>query len=116
MGLEFQKDLLMASGEIRASQKSDLTKMQVKFCLQHFVYVQITPNLFTFKNLQERLIKKLGGNAFPFLFELPKNAPPSVTLQPGPEAQGKPCGVEYSLRIFVGESMDDRAHKRFTWI
>nr|CAH0100761.1 unnamed protein product [Daphnia galeata] len=90
MGLEFQKDLLMASGEIRASQKSDLTKMQ------------------------ERLIKKLGGNAFPFLFELPKNAPPSVTLQPGPEAQGKPCGVEYFLRIFVGESMDDRAHKRST--
>jgi arrestin-1 len=33
MGLEFQKDLLMASGEIRASQKSDLTKMQVK-CIQ----------------------------------------------------------------------------------
>lgn len=29
MGLEFQKDLLMASGEIRASQKNDLTKMQV---------------------------------------------------------------------------------------
>jgi len=29
MGLEFQKDLLMASGEIHATQKKDLTKMQV---------------------------------------------------------------------------------------
>lgn len=29
MGLEFQKDLLMASGEIQPSQKKELTKMQV---------------------------------------------------------------------------------------
>lgn len=57
-------------------------------------------------------MKKLGPNAFPFLFELPKNAPPSVTLQPGQEGQGKPCGVEYSLRVFVGDHMDDKAHKR----
>jgi hypothetical protein len=79
---------------------------------KHWVYFEM---IFTLKNiLQERLIKKLGSNAFPFIFELPKNAPPSVTLQPGPEASGKPCGVEYFLRIFVGESMDDRAHKRFT--
>jgi len=90
MGLEFQKDLLMASGEIKETQKKDLSKMQ------------------------ERLIKKLGSSAYPFTFELPKNAPPSVTLQPAQEGAGKPCGVEYSLRIFVGESMDDRAHKRST--
>jgi len=31
MGMEFQKDLLMASGEIITTQKKDLTKMQVKF-------------------------------------------------------------------------------------
>ena len=29
MGLEFQKDLLMASGEIQPKQKKDLSKMQV---------------------------------------------------------------------------------------
>lgn len=29
MGLQFQKDLLMASGEIQPTQKKDLTKMQV---------------------------------------------------------------------------------------
>ena len=60
-------------------------------------------------------MKKLGSSAYPFTFELPKNAPPSVTLQPGVEAAGKPCGVEYSLRVFVGESMDDRAHKRLIY-
>lgn len=30
MGLQFQKDLLMASGEIQPTQKKDLTKMQVQ--------------------------------------------------------------------------------------
>jgi arrestin-1 len=90
MGLEFQKDLLMASGEIDQNPKKEMTRMQ------------------------ERLVKKIGSNALPFTFELPKNAPPSVTLQPGPEAVGKPCGVEYSLRVFVGENMEDKAHKRST--
>jgi len=88
MGMEFQKDLLMASGEIITTQKKDLTKMQ------------------------ERLLKKLGPNAMPFTFQLPKNAPPSVTLQPSGEQPGKPCGVEYSLRVYVGDNMEDKAHKR----
>jgi arrestin-1 len=90
MGLNFQKDLLMASGEIHASPKKELTKMQ------------------------ERLLKKLGENAFPFTFELPKNSPPSITLQPTADSAGKPCGVEYSLRTFVGENANDHAHKRST--
>lgn len=33
--------------------------------------------------LQERLIKKLGSNAYPFYFELPPHCPASVSLQPG---------------------------------
>jgi len=90
MGLEFQKDLLMASGEINKNNRKESTRMQ------------------------DRLLKKLGGNSFPFNFELPKNTPPSVTLQPGPDAVGRPCGVEYSLKVFVGESVDDKAHKRST--
>jgi len=90
MGLEFQKDLLMASGEINQNNRKDASRMQ------------------------ERLLKKLGANSYPFNFELPKNAPPSVSLQPGPDAIGKPCGVEYSLRVFVGENAEDKAHKRST--
>ncbi|XP_046742466.1 beta-arrestin-1 isoform X3 [Diprion similis] len=62
--------------------------------------------------LQERLIKKLGPNAFPFYFELPPHCPASVTLQPAPGDTGKPCGVDYELKAFVGETQDDKPHKR----
>lgn len=62
--------------------------------------------------LQERLIKKLGPNAFPFFFELPPHCPASVSLQPAPGDTGKPCGVDYELKAFVGESSEDKPHKR----
>lgn len=61
---------------------------------------------------QERLIKKLGPNAYPFYFELPPHCPASVTLQPAPGDTGKPCGVDYELKAFVGETQDDKPHKR----
>lgn len=70
---------------------------------------QINLNVFF---LQERLIKKLGAHAFPFYFELPPHCPASVTLQPAPGDTGKPCGVDYELKAFVGESQDDKPHKR----
>ncbi|CAH8529094.1 unnamed protein product [Heterobilharzia americana] len=62
--------------------------------------------------LQERLIKKLGNNAFPFYFKLPPDAPASVTLQPGPNENGKPCGVDYELRTYVAETSDEKLQKR----
>ncbi|KAK4469434.1 hypothetical protein MN116_006987 [Schistosoma mekongi] len=62
--------------------------------------------------LQERLIKKLGNNAFPFYFKLPADAPASVTLQPGPNENGKPCGVDYELRTYVAETSDEKLQKR----
>lgn len=62
--------------------------------------------------LQERLIKKLGAHAFPFYFEVPPHCPASVSLQPAPGDTGKPCGVDYELKAFVGEHIDDKPHKR----
>ncbi|KAF6777135.1 hypothetical protein AHF37_03963 [Paragonimus kellicotti] len=62
--------------------------------------------------LQERLMKKLGNNAFPFFFRLPPDAPASVMLQPGPNENGKPCGVDYELRTYVADSSDDKLQKR----
>lgn len=60
MGLNFQKDLFLASEQIfPPPEKSVTTK------------------------LQDRLIKKLGENCYPFTFTLPPSAPASVTLQPG---------------------------------
>lgn len=60
MGLNFQKDLYLASELVYPpQQKTNTTKFQ------------------------ERLIKKLGRNVYPFTFTLPQNSPASVTLQPG---------------------------------
>lgn len=51
--------------------------------------------------LQERLVSKLGENSFPFHLEFPVHSPTSVTLQPGLEDAGEPCGVEYFVRGIV---------------
>ncbi|CAG5097553.1 Similar to ARRB1: Beta-arrestin-1 (Macaca fascicularis) [Cotesia congregata] len=64
--------------------------------------------------LQERLIKKLGKNAYPFYFKLPPNSPASVTLQPAICEPGKAYGVDYELIVFVGENKDGRPLKRST--
>ncbi|XP_037076002.1 arrestin homolog [Pollicipes pollicipes] len=93
MGLNFQKDLYLASEQVYPSVNTDVANMS---------------------KLQERLVKKLGPHAVPFTFNIPQNAPSSVTLQPGETDQGNPCGVEYFLKLFVGESELDRSHKRAT--
>ncbi|XP_041094360.1 arrestin red cell-like [Polyodon spathula] len=62
--------------------------------------------------LQERLIKKLGEQAYPFYFVIPQNLPCSVTLQPGPEDTGKACGVDFEIRAFCAKAVDEKIHKR----
>jgi arrestin-2 len=62
--------------------------------------------------LQDKLVRKLGDHAFPFTFDLPENAPASVTLQPGNDDQGAPLGVEYELKLFVAENKEEKPHKR----
>ncbi|XP_040171799.1 arrestin red cell isoform X1 [Anopheles arabiensis] len=90
LGLTFRKDLYLASEQIYPPLETDrpLTR------------------------LQERLIRKLGANAYPFYFEVPPHCPASVSLQPAPGDTGKPCGVDYELKAFVGESQEDKPHKR----
>jgi len=91
LGLTFRKDLYLASEQI---------------------FPELEKSKRPLTRLQERLIKKLGSNAFPFFFELPPHCPASVTLQPAPGDTGKPCGVDYELKTFVGDHSDDKAHKR----
>jgi len=91
LGLTFRKDLYLASSQI---------------------YPMDPANKRAPTRLQERLMKKLGSNAYPFFFELPPHCPASVTLQPAPGDMGKPCGVDYELKCFVGESHEDKPHKR----
>ncbi|XP_055684955.1 phosrestin-2 [Lutzomyia longipalpis] len=93
MGLNFQKELYLASEMIyppKEKSQQSLTK------------------------LQERLLKKLGPNAFPFTFTIQPSAPASITLQQGPDEEGDPCGVQYFVKLFTGESESDRSHRRST--
>ncbi|GAB0091325.1 Phosrestin-2 [Sergentomyia squamirostris] len=93
MGLNFQKELYLASEMIFPSKEKS------------------NPSL---TKLQERLLKKLGPNAFPFTFTIQPSAPASITLQQGADEEGDPCGVQYFVKIFAGESESDRTHRRST--
>ncbi|KAG1660949.1 Arrestin [Nymphon striatum] len=91
MGLHFSKELYLASEQIfPMTKKIEITKSQ------------------------DKLLSRLGPNAFAFSFQIPKDAPASVTIQPGADEMTAPCGVQYFLKIFVGESADEKPHKRHT--
>ncbi|XP_007507671.2 arrestin-C [Monodelphis domestica] len=62
--------------------------------------------------LQECLLRKLGANAHPFTFQLAPNLPCSVTLQPGPEDAEKACGVDFEVKSFYAENLEEKIHKR----
>ncbi|XP_043285415.1 beta-arrestin-1 isoform X2 [Venturia canescens] len=93
LGLTFRKDLYLAAEQIYPVVPGSQPPRELT-------------------RLQDRLVKKLGSNAYPFYFELPPHCPASVTLQPAPGDTGKPCGVDYELKAFVGETQDDKPHKR----
>jgi beta-arrestin len=95
LGLTFRKDLYLASSQIFPPLANELASKR------------------PLTRLQERLIKKLGGdNAYPFFFELPPHCPASVTLQPAPGDTGKPCGIDYEMKAYVGDTVEDKPHKR----
>lgn len=90
MGVKFSKDLVLAKDQMvpLVNQNMEMTPMQ------------------------ERLVKKLGANAFPFTFHFPASSPSSVTLQAGEDDQGRPLGVEYWIKAYVGDNEEDKSHKR----
>uniref|UniRef100_A0A8U7MAK2 Beta-arrestin-1 n=1 Tax=Corvus moneduloides TaxID=1196302 RepID=A0A8U7MAK2_CORMO len=91
LGLTFRKDLFVANSQAFPPVPEDKKPLT---------------------RLQERLIKKLGEHAYPFTFEIPPNLPCSVTLQPGPEDTGKACGVDYEVKAFCAENLEEKIHKR----
>ncbi|XP_010212771.1 PREDICTED: beta-arrestin-1 [Tinamus guttatus] len=91
LGLPFRKDLFVANAQAFPPAPEDRKPLT---------------------RLQERLIKKLGEHAYPFTFEIPPNLPCSVTLQPGPEDTGKACGVDYEVKAFCAENLEEKIHKR----
>lgn len=94
MGVKFSKEMIIGNSQI-VPQLSKHEKQE------------LTP-------IQEKLLKKMGPNAYPFTFQFPEMAPSSVTLQPGEDDQGKPLGVEYTVKVYVADNEEDRGHKRST--
>ncbi|XP_077286026.1 arrestin 2 [Arctopsyche grandis] len=87
-------------------------KFSKEMVLNHEQVVPMVNNKMELTPIQEKLLKKLGPNAFPFTFNFPDMSPSSITLQPGDDDQGKPLGVEYSVRTYVADNEDDKGHKR----
>ncbi|GIY77095.1 arrestin, lateral eye [Caerostris extrusa] len=94
MGLQFSRQLYLALDQIYPSDQQ-LEKSE----------------------LQDKLLRKLGESAIPFTFDLPENAPPSVTLQPGTDDQGSPLGVEYELKLLSPKTRKRNPTEgtRFPW-
>ncbi|EZA62189.1 hypothetical protein DMN91_001896 [Ooceraea biroi] len=93
MGLNFRKDLYLASKQI---------------------FPQVKNPEFNPTKLQDRLLKKMGSNAIPFIFTFPQYTPSSVTLQLDSDESGKPCGVSYYIKVYCNETETDVTHKRST--
>jgi len=47
-----------------------------------------------------------------FYHKIPKNVPASVTLQPASGDTGKPCGVDYELKTYCADDLEEKPHKR----
>ncbi|XP_048338708.1 arrestin-C isoform X1 [Sphaerodactylus townsendi] len=92
IGLTFRKDIYVLSKQIFPPVPDQAPK--------------------TFTSLQEKLQKKLGENAYAFTFEMATNLPCSVTLQPGPNDTGKACGVDFEVKGFCAENLEEKIHKR----
>ncbi|XP_045621916.2 arrestin homolog isoform X1 [Procambarus clarkii] len=88
--------------------------MGLKFSKElELVNVEVAPNgiLKELTDVQERLVKKLGGNAYAFSVEVPQNAPCSVTLEKGDDMESQPLGVTFNLKLYVAHQKE-KIHKR----
>lgn len=92
MGLKFSKELYLATEQIYPPPSGDECVKPSK--------------------TQDRLLSRLGPNAYPFKLAFPDHAPHSVVLQPGAQENGQPCGVYYEVRVTVGNTQHDQGHKR----
>uniref|UniRef100_A0A3B3CCN5 S-arrestin n=1 Tax=Oryzias melastigma TaxID=30732 RepID=A0A3B3CCN5_ORYME len=115
--LKGRKVYVMLSCTFRYGRQ-DMDVMGVAFRRDLFLVTrQVYPELqdkekLTHTKVQQKLLHKLGDNAFPFFFEFPDNLPCSVSLQPGPHDEGKKCAVEFEVKAFCGEAQDEKIDKQ----
>ncbi|XP_041850164.1 S-arrestin b isoform X2 [Melanotaenia boesemani] len=92
LGVAFRRDLFLVTRQV-------YPEMQDKEKLTH-------------TRIQQKLLRKLGDNAFPFFFEFPDNLPCSISLQPGPSDEGKKCAVEFEVKAFCADNQDEKIEKQ----
>ncbi|XP_030007973.1 S-arrestin b isoform X2 [Sphaeramia orbicularis] len=115
--LKGKKVYVMLSCTFRYGRQ-DMDVMGVAFRRDLFVVTrQVYPELqdkekLTHTKVQQKLLRKLGDNAYPFYFEFPDNLPCSVALQPGPNDVGKKCAVEFEVKAFCAEHQDEKVEKQ----
>ncbi|XP_075906121.1 S-arrestin b [Nelusetta ayraudi] len=115
--LKGRKVYVMLSCTFRYGRQ-DMDVMGVAFRRDLFVVTrQVYPELqdkekLTHTKVQQKLLRKLGDNAFPFFFEFPDNLPCSVALQPAPNDVGKKCAVEFEVKAFCSENQDEKVDKQ----
>nr|XP_046244194.1 S-arrestin b isoform X2 [Scatophagus argus] len=115
--LKGKKAYVMLSCTFRYGRQ-DMDVMGVAFRRDLFLVTrQVYPELqdkekLTHTRMQQKLLRKLGDNAFPFFFEFPDNLPCSVALQPGPSDVGKKCAVEFEVKAFSGDHQDEKIDKQ----
>ncbi|GAB5577387.1 beta-arrestin-1 isoform X1 [Prionailurus iriomotensis] len=130
LGLTFRKDLFVANVQSfppAPEDKKPLTRLQERLIkkLGEHAY----PFTFEVRDRQpsgQAHGGSWGGSSMALSFSLyigtwgtvtyttwiPPNLPCSVTLQPGPEDTGKACGVDYEVKAFCAENLEEKIHKR----
>uniref|UniRef100_A0A3B3UK92 Arrestin-C n=1 Tax=Poecilia latipinna TaxID=48699 RepID=A0A3B3UK92_9TELE len=81
IGLSFRRDIWMKKVQVYPAADGNPTK---------------TP-------MQESLLKKAGEQGCPFSFQMPTNLPCSVSLHPGPNDNGKACGVDFEVKAYIAK-------------
>uniref|UniRef100_A0A8C9SQ58 S-arrestin n=1 Tax=Scleropages formosus TaxID=113540 RepID=A0A8C9SQ58_SCLFO len=116
--LQGKKAFVVLCCTFRYGRDDDDNVLGIKFCRElHRSSQQVFPPLLdrernVHTGLQEKLLHKLGCNAYPFFFEFPDNLPCSVALQPAPTDVGKKCAVEFEVKAFCAKGHDDKVQKR----
>uniref|UniRef100_A0A671NJM1 S-arrestin n=1 Tax=Sinocyclocheilus anshuiensis TaxID=1608454 RepID=A0A671NJM1_9TELE len=93
LGMAFRRDIFLSSPQVYPPLQDKERSIHTK--------------------VQEKILRKLRDNAYPFFFEFPDNLPCSVCLQPGPTDVGKRCAVEFEVKAFCAENQDEKAQKSF---
>ncbi|XP_061559513.1 arrestin-C-like isoform X1 [Phycodurus eques] len=82
-------------------------------------HVQIYPDDHkpALSDMHDTLVKKAGEDARAFTFQIPNNLPCSVSLQPGPDDNGKACGVDFEVKTYLANNKcnpDEKIEKKDT--